>query len=127
MKQWVAAIFILSICSSMAFADDWEEIKKNKGIAYSIYTNKIKTKDGNKKIFWVKTEYKMPQKAPNKKLYSEAKTRMTIDCSEETIIEMELFTYNKNGDSVYVETEWDTKRAIIPGSIGDALKEYVCE
>lgn len=55
----------------------------------------------------------------------ELKTQWVYDCAGHTRIDDEIYYYN--GESVYQRTGKGTSQSVIPGSMGEELKDILCE
>lgn len=72
---------------------------------------------------WVDIVYPTTQTI-NGHYYDESKTQWVYDCSGNTRIDDEDYYYN--GSFVYQRTGKGTVESVIPGSIGEDLKDILC-
>lgn len=123
----LAAILILSIFASTAHAEDWVEAGETNDADLYIDADSIKDKGKNQKVFWVNEQAHKAQKAPNKKLYTQIKFRVTVDCENDTWFQMEEYYYNKNGELIDRNNDIAESEVIVPESMAHGWQEYVCD
>jgi len=98
---------------------------------YFIDLSSIKN-DGDKRTYWVLTNFKKSQKAPNGKLYQSIKLRTISNCKDETSEDVSIVYYSKpkgSGDIVFnidIPSYQRVSTSTIPDSVGQDLQNKVC-
>lgn len=112
------------LISSPAIASDWVFVQSNKSMTSYVDRQSIKGDATNKK-FWEKTVFKKEQNDSFGR-YSIRRDYVEIDCNNNTLKLHEMNFYSSEGEVVNLSISHPESFRIIPDSVGEVVKEYVC-
>ena len=126
-QAWAEEWIYYATSSSRKVYYDKSSIKKVKKNIISLCTKQILNKDGKTQYF---SFLKSIDKAPNNpNLISYFLRSSEIDCIEEKIKDFSTIIYDKKNNVLYSSPKGETDEwlDIIPNSVGEKLKNIVCE
>ena len=82
MRKAILVMAVLAVTSGSAMAE-WVQLAVSDDGKQTIYADPAIRKAGNRVKMWVMTDFNMPQKAANGRLYLSDNSQMGYDCNEE--------------------------------------------
>tara|TARA_B100000965_G_scaffold179519_1_gene149720 strand:- start:2649 stop:3044 length:396 start_codon:yes stop_codon:yes gene_type:complete len=125
LKIFKIFIFLFFIFFANSYADyNWKKITESNNRIYYVDHSSIKS-SGNKVYFLTLTDYYKPDEFGDLSniIYREA------DCSKMSYRFLKDFYYSQpmgNGEPSEIIDEVGEWRALVPGSVGEYMTEYVC-
>lgn len=126
MKKIILVALLLSSIS--ALAANWVYFAQgaNDGAKYYYDSTNLSGRTVGDDGYWTWVDIVYPTtQIVDGHYYDEQKAQWVYDCHGNTRIDDAIFYYN--GSFVYQQTGTGTSQGVIPGSIGESLKDILCE
>jgi hypothetical protein len=126
----ITLVFFLISLSTLARASDWKYISlDSEGNKYYVDVESVLI-EGDTRTFWVNVKYKEPKAASEGKIYASMKAQISINCAKRTfsyLVTQGLDVKGIPGDYVdYRGLPQYADQPIIPDSLSDGMRKYVC-
>lgn len=124
----VTLILIFISISTLAGASDWKYIGANNGGDICYVDTESLLVDGDTRWYWSYVKLKEPQQLVDGKVYNATISQRTINCAKRTVRTLVgQFLGPKNNHIKYVDFRaCASDQPIIPDSMDDIVREYVC-
>lgn len=133
MKTKLFITFIFFLITNYSFSQSDEDFQlasvATDGTEYYVYVEKT-AYDGTKEI-WVRST-KAIKSIKNKKGKivktggEKTLTFMKIDCTEREYDVIEIVIYNRQGNVISQDQDYDSSKKIVPGSVMSGIYDFVC-
>lgn len=124
-------ILIISVLGiSQVYAVNWFKVAENNLESVYVDTDSMRRESGRFVTFWYLEDLKVPQKEPSsEKMYKSTKIQSQIDCVNDASKFLYIAEYSESqgsGKIVFSDVIKGQFKPVVPGSIFDVVKSFVC-